>query len=488
MEQHSLKTNTIFNIIKTLTSILFPLITFPYISRVLLPDNVGKINFGSSIVAYFSLMASLGISTHAIRECSAVREDKEKLSSVASQIFSINLVTTIIAYFTLAIALVLFPKLKDYRLLIIIQSLSIVATTFGADWLNTAMEDFKYITIRTVLCQLFSLILMLSFVHKPEDYMKYAVICLISSAGSNIFNIFYRRRYCTIRLIWRIRTEIEWKRHLRPIFLLFVMILAQSLFNNVDVTMLGIIKGDKEVGFYSTAHKVANIIAQVIVSSAWVVMPRISHYFTDNDYERINGLLSKIFGFFALIGLPCIIGTVCVSKELIQIIAGSEYAPSSIALRILMIGYIFDLFGNSFLGNIVCLPLKQEKKYMYIWLTTSVLNIILNFFLIPMYGAAAAAFTTALSYCISLILLIVTNDRRIRINKLYKALLSPIYGCIMIVVVCCLLNFIPNVAIKFALKILISVLVYIAVQFIMKNQLFIEIVGDFKSVKRRFHL
>ena len=163
MKQKSLKKNSILNVIKTLSSIIFPLITFPYISRVLLPTNVGKVNFGSSFISYFSMIASLGITTYAIRECSAVSNDKEKLGKKSSEIFSINICTTIVAYLLLAITLMTFRKLDVYRTLIIIQSTSILFMTLGADWLNTAMEDFKYITIRTLAFQVLSLILIRIF-------------------------------------------------------------------------------------------------------------------------------------------------------------------------------------------------------------------------------------------------------------------------------------------------------------------------------------
>lgn len=150
MSNRSLKINTIFNAIKTFSSIIFPLITFPYISRTLLAENVGKVNFGLSIISYFTLIASLGITTYAIRECAAVREDRKKLSQIASQIFSINIITTFFSYLLLVLTLVFYSKLENYKLLITIQSLSILFATLGTDWINSAMEDFKYITIRTV--------------------------------------------------------------------------------------------------------------------------------------------------------------------------------------------------------------------------------------------------------------------------------------------------------------------------------------------------
>ena len=333
MEQKSIKKNTVFSTIKILSSILFPLITFPCITRVLSTDNVGKINFGLSIVSYFTLISSLGISTHAIRECSAVRENKKKLEQIASQIFTINVLTTIIAYICLAITLLFYSKLADYRCLIIIQSFSIVASMLGTDWLNSAMEDFKYITIRTVCFQLLSLILLFIFVHKPEDYMKYAVISVLASGGASITNIWHRKKYCTVR----ITKDICLKKHLKPIMLLFVMILSQTIFNNLDMTMLGIYVGDAEVGIYSAAHKIYNIVNQLVASLLWVIMPRLSYYFSKNDYNKINELLRKVLGFYFFFGLPCAIGTFFISKDIIIVVAGLDFVDAFSVLRIFMI-------------------------------------------------------------------------------------------------------------------------------------------------------
>ena len=252
MNQPSVKKNTVFNIIKTLSTIIFPLITFPYISRILHAENIGKINFGASIVSYVSLIASLGVTTYAVRECSKVRFDQNRLNETASQIISINIISTCIAYIALFLLLLFWKSVLNYRILILIQSLSILFATLGADWLNTAMEDFKYITIRTFVFQLIALIAMFVFVHKPEHYLVYAIISIISSSGGNIVNIFYRRKYCKIHLT----LKIEWSKHLPPIILLFAMILSQTIFVNVDTTMLGIMRSDFEVGLYSTSTKI----------------------------------------------------------------------------------------------------------------------------------------------------------------------------------------------------------------------------------------
>ena len=354
----SLKINTILNMIKTCSNIIFPLITFPYISRVLMTENVGKVNFGDSYVSYFSLIASLGITTYAIRECAKVRDNREKLEETASQIFSINLCTTGLAYVLLFLSLIIFRRLDVYRNLIMIQSVVIIFTTLGADWLNSAMEDFKYITIRSIIFQIISMILMFTFVKSTSDYMKYAAISVLSTSGYNILNIVYRKKYCDIQFT----LNIPWKKHMIPILLLFVMTLSQTIFNSSDITMLGFFKGDYAVGIYSTATKMEKIISNVVSSIVFVLIPRLSYMFEAEDYNKINMLLRKVLLTFITIGLPCYVGATILAKESILIIAGKGYIEGALTLQILLISFLFSLVGGSFLGNVVLLPSGNEKN------------------------------------------------------------------------------------------------------------------------------
>lgn len=476
----NIKKNTLYNVIKTFTSIAFPLITFPYIYRVLLPPNVGKIEFGLSIVSYFALIASLGISTYAIRECSVVRDNKSKLNDIASQIFSINIITTIIAYVILAVFLVFNRKLETYRILIMIQSLSIVFSTLGADWINSAMEDFKYITIRTVVFQFISVILIYCFIKKPEDYLKYAFISLISSAGANISNIRYRKKFCELRFITNMN-NIEWSKHFVSILYMFVMILSQTIFNSIDKTMLGLMKGDVAVGIYSTANNISNIALQVVTSLLWVVMPRLSYYFSKDEYTDINGLLRKILGFNAVLGIPCVVGTYMISGDIIQIIAGEKYADSAGVLKILMIGFVFTIFGGGFLGNYALLPAKKEKTFMIICLLASLVNAILNFIFIPLYGVYAAAVTTDISALVIMICVFLSVDRRIQINNCLNLVISPIIGCIGIVISCKLCSKIEFLWMRVGVSIFLSVLLYFVVLFICKNELLFDGINFIKN-------
>lgn len=477
MSKASIKKNAIFNAIKTVSGIIFPLITFPYVSRTLLPENIGKINFSGSIVSYFSLIASLGIATHAIRECSGVRNDKNKLNDTASQIFSINLITTCIAYLALGLTLVFCRSLDNYRTLIIIQSLGIFAGTIGANWINSAMEDFKYITLRTMAFQIISLVLMFIFVHKPEDYIKYAVISLVSSAGANITNTWYRRRYCKIRFT----LKIEWRRHMSPIVYLFVMGLATTIFNSVDSTMLGFVCGDAEVGIYGAAHKVYNVIHQLIASLLWVIMPRMSNYFATGKYDEINTLLRKILAFNLVFGLPCAVGCWEIADSVIKVVCGAEFVAAAPVLRIFSLVLIVSLIGGDFLGNAILLPSKQEKYYMIVCIITAIVNVIGNYFFIPMFGARGAAATTlACGVCI-FVLLLIKVDKRIKLGNIGKLFISPLVGCAGIVAVCEICKLISSPLIQVAVSVTCSAIVYFIIQIIMKKRFVTDVLVQLKK-------
>ena len=467
----NLKVNTILNMIKTGSNIVFPLITIPYVLRVLSADNIGKVDFGNSFVSYFSLIASLGISTYAIRECAKVRDDRKKLDRVASQIFSINICTTMIAYILMAISLVIFRKLDSYRTLIIIQSTVILFTTVGADWINTAMEDFVYITLRSVLFQILSLGLMFLFVKTPDDYVKYALITVLSSSGSNISNIIYRKKYCKMRFT----LDIPWKTHMVPILFLFVMSLSQTVFNSADITMLGLMKGNYAVGIYSTAAKIEKVISQVVSSIVMVLIPRLSYMFDSGEYNKINILLRKVLALFITIGLPTCIGAAVMAKEIILIVGGEKYVEATLVLQILLISFLFSLVGGSFLGNIVLLPSGNEKQFMIICCISTGVNVIANAFLIPVFGAYAAAGTTAFSSFLIMIMLIVSVDKRIHIEAIGNLFVAPCVGSIFMSICCVWLKrCIDNLWIKTVMCVLSGVIVYGIIQLTMKNEIVVE--------------
>lgn len=478
----NIKKNTFFNIIKSIFGIIYPLITFPYISRILQTENVGKINFSNSVVSYFSLIASLGVTTYAVRECSKYKDDKDSLSNTASQIFSINIWSTIIAYIALVVTIIAAKPLYNYKVLIIIQSTTILFTTLGADWLNTAMEDFRFIAIRTMSMQIISLLLMFIFVRRTEDYIIYAVISVVASSGANVINIFYRKRYCTTRFV----LHIDWRKHMPPILMLFSLILSQTIYTSSDTTILGLCKGDYQVGLYSTSVKIYNIVNTVVASVAWVVMPQLSANFAKINFEKINSLLKYSLNFIIVLGLPCLVGLNIITKEIIILIAGRTYLGAELSLRILTISLGFS-FISGWIGNMMMLPAGKENICLKASVISAVVNIILNLILIPKWGLNAAAITTAISEFIGIIIKIPYIEKEIKIEGFKNMIEAPIVGSLGILLV--------GVIVKYCLKsqymiaivtIVISCFEYLFVLMVMKNEFAINFLKPvINKIKRR---
>ena len=457
MKKNNIKVNTIYSIIKSVSAILFPLISFPYASRTLLPEGIGKVNFANSIVNYFSLLASLGLNTYAIRECSRVRDCPKDLSKVASELFSINMVTTGLSYVLLGVTLLFARPLDSYRMLIVVQSTTIMFHTLGMEWINSVMEDFRFITLRTVSFQMLALVLMFLLVKTPEDYLKYAMIMVVSQSGANIVNMLYRRKYCHVT----ITRNMQFRRHISPILLLFAMQISQVIFTNADTTMLGLLHSDTEVGIYSTAVKVYNIVSQVVSSILWVVMPRLSLYYAKKDYSLINPLLRKTLGFCLALGLPCITGLNMLSKEIVEIIGGVEYLDAAPVLQILTFSLLFSLIGGNFIGNIIMLPSLREKYFLVACIIAAVANVVLNALLIPTLSVHGAAIATVVSSLIILIVLLPRVEKEIQLGVLGKLVGPPVIGCVFIIVSCMIIkHIIYGLWIRFIIAVGTSVVGY----------------------------
>lgn len=470
MTSQNVKKNTVYSIIKSCAAVIFPLITFPYISRVLQANNVGKVNFSNSIISYFSLIASLGVTTYAIRECAKVKSDKEKLGQVASEIISINICTTVISYILLLILMIFAKPLQGYKYLIIIQSTNILFTTLGADWLNTAMEDFRYITIRTVAFQVIAIVLMFSMVRKPSDYMIYAVIMVIATSGGNIANIFYRKRYCKTQFTFNMNV----KKHMPPILKLFAMLLSQQIFCNSDTTMLGLMHGDYEVGLYGTAVKVYNVVNSLMASITWVVMPKLSCAFAEEDYNSVNNTLEYALNFIITLGAPCVIAMNLLASDIILIVGGKGYLEATMALRILAVTLAISLIWGFFM-NIILLPSGKDGVCLRACIAGAVFNVIVNAILIPRFSIEGAAIATACSQLIGLIFCIPYIDKRVKVN--FKRIIKPpIFGSIVLIIVLIVIRKIVNVMwLRFIFSAGLGSVVYMLVQLLLKNELIVPI-------------
>ena len=275
VKQKSLKLNGILNLIRTFMSLIFPLITFPYTSRIVGPVNIGKISFSTSIIQYFMLLAGLGIGTHATRELSKIRDDYDALSRKTAEFFRLNLFSVAFSYVLFIIALFFVPKFSQYRIILLICSSTIIFLPFGMDYLYNALENFVYITTRTILFQILSIILLFTTVHSEDDDIRYAAINVISSTGSNILNFINLRKHISFKYFF---AKLNITQHLKPVLFLFAMAVASKVYLAIDTSMVGFIRNDYEVGIYTAATKINKMVLAIVTAVTGILLPRLAYY------------------------------------------------------------------------------------------------------------------------------------------------------------------------------------------------------------------
>ncbi len=431
-KRNSLKVNAVLNIIKQCCAIIFPLITFPYVSRTLGVEAYGKVNFSSSIISYISLLAGLGVSSYAVREGARIRDDKNKFEKFASEVFSINVVSTVIAYVLLAILVLFWKKLEPYRVLIVILSINVLLTTLGTDWINTVYEDFLYLTIRYVLCQSIAVVTTLLFVKKPDDVALYAFFSNLGTIFANILNLFYIRR--TLRINVNFTLKMNVKHHFRPIMLLFGNMISSMIYLYSDTTMLGILASDAAVGYYTVSSKIYSLLKQVINAVSNVLTPRLSHDFENKAKKNMTNNINSVLGALLVVVIPITMGMLCMGREIILLIAGKEYLEAYPALSILSVTLVFSTYACIFV-SVIMLAQRKDKEILIASGISAAVNILLNLILIPQYSYNAAAFTTFISECLMLAMGIYYTHHTIKV-EIRKYLVLATIGGIEVQMIC----------------------------------------------------
>ncbi len=384
----SILSSSFFNVIKMFSSLVFPVITFAYASRILGDVGIGQVNFAKSIVSYFVMFAMLGMNYYGTREGAKLRNDRDAFSKFAHEMLLINGITTAIAYALLLISLLCVPKLQEYRTLLLISSAAILLQGLGLEWMYQAIEEYRYIAIRSVVFQLIALAALFLFVRDKDDVIPYGVITVLAGSGSYLFNFLNARKYIQFKRY----DHYEIRRHLKPIFWLFAMAVSIELYTVLDSTMLGFLKGDAAVGRYTAAVKVNKMVVHLITAAGSVLIPRLSFYIRHHEGNKLNQLLETFYNYVFLISVPAAIGLFMLSDDIIVIFSGNGFASAGLTMKILtpiILVITFSIMTN----QQTLIPMGKEKLMLIATSAGAVVNFALNSFLIPLYaenGAAAA--------------------------------------------------------------------------------------------------
>lgn len=469
--------NSAFSVIKTLGSLLFPIITFSYVSRIFLTDGIGRINFASSTVSIFSMLAMLGINYYGIRECSKKRDDKKALSKLFAELLSINLISTLFSYIILFCFVMISPRVGKYQCEIFLFSASIILGAIGVEWLYIAVEDYRYLAIRSIILQAVSLIAVLIFVHRKEDINVYIVINVISSGLISIIGFLHARKYVDFR---RIRL-CDLGTHIRSIFEIFLVSVFIRIFTDMDIVMVGLLSSESEVGLYSASYRISSMLSAIIASATTVVMPKIAYVFEKDDNEKANELLKFSIQYICLIGFPLAVGACVYSKNFIALLSGQSFIEATVSSRILSFRSLISPINGMLLLHYL-IPRNNEKEAIIITAVAAISNIMLNVCLIPSFGALGASVATVFSEIIEFVVMIKYIRRYMRYSYIFEGVVHYIIAVFPVTLISVATLWLKQEVLSIVLGVAITVPVYTGVLGLLKNRYFISGVKMIKGM------
>lgn len=384
-------TNISFNFLIRVTTYLFSFLTLIYITRVLQPDTFGKISFLSSFSSYFVMLASLGMPIYAMRACAEKRESRQELSLVFGELWSINIVLSAVSIALLALFVVFTPKLWENRMLLAIYGSAVIFQMLGCEWLFKGLEKFGLLAEAGAICKAASLLAIIIFIHDREQVVSYAALSVVATYGSSIVCFFAIHRYVDFPS----RLFIN-KKHLKPLFIFFMMSCAVSIYSSLDLTMLGFLKSDYETGLYSIASKGKGVLA-VTGGLVWsAILPTATKLWKDGEKERFESLAIK--SLMGVCTVQTVVAVICIifARYLILFAGGESYLGAINAFRILLLSLI-PIGASNILGGQVLIPAGKEQLLLRAEIAGALFNFFANLLLIPYLAIIGAAITTLIS-------------------------------------------------------------------------------------------
>lgn len=371
--------NYFYNLLLTITNLLFPVLSFPYVSRVLGPEGIGKVQFVFSFAQYFALVASLGIPVYGMKEIARHKNSLEGRSKVFSELIFIYLISTC-CIFTLYLAVIYsFPYFSADRNMYLSASLLVLLGFSYIDWLYTGMEEFKSIALRSVLFKLIGLVLLYLFIHERTDFRHYLYIMMFSFLGNNVLSLFLIRG--RIKLV---TSGLNLSVHLSPLLFILGTSLAASMYTDMDTVLLGFLSSDKTVGLYTAAVKLSKIAIPFVTSMGVILVPKIAQYFAEKKIAEVQLTLNQTFRFLAFFSVPIAFGLALLAPEFLALFSGRDFISAAASMQILAVLPMIIGFGHLFL-YLVLIPAGRNREMFLCVLGGLLVSLILNVLLIPSY-------------------------------------------------------------------------------------------------------
>lgn len=470
MKEKSIKINYLYNMILTCLSLLFPLITAPYVSRILGADNLGKVNFATAFVNWFVIISAFGTATYGLRETAKIKNNRDKLSKLFSELLVIKIITTLIV---ILIYFVIIFNIEKFYLeldLYLIFSLNIILNIFTIDWFYQAIEDYKYITLRSIIFKIISILAMFIFVKKQENYIIYGAISVFALSFSNILNYIYSKNFVSVKL-----KNINIKRHFKKLFVFFLSSLVISCYTILDQVVVGFLVSDSAVAFLSRSKQVVSIGQSVTNALSTVLIPKAAFYY-ENDKKKYKQLIKDSINYIYILALPCTVGIFLLSNEIMLLLGGKTFVQGSSLLSIVALN-VFIVSLGTWNYNQIILPTNNENFGVKVQITMAIVSVVSNFILVPQFGYIGAGISLVLAESSGTIIGIIYTHKlqkyKVFTEEFFKYFISTFFMALIIIAVKTI-NF--NYFITIVISLVVSPLVYFIILIILREKNILQLI------------
>lgn len=453
-----------YTVMYQITILIIPIITIPYVSRVLGSNGIGINAYTNSIIQYFILLGTIGISLYGNRQVAYVRDNKNNLSITFWSIFSLKFITTLISY---VLFLIFLSMVEKYHTIFLIQSIYIIAAAVDISWLYMGLEDFKKTVLRNLLVKVVGVICTFIFVNTTDDLWKYVLILSLSQLLGNLSLWYYLPR--TIN-----KVKVTWCdiiKHIKPSISLFIPQIAIQVYVVLNKIMLGLLSTPSEVGYFDNADKIVKIVMSLATSVGIVMLPRVSNTFARGDMKQVKNYVYKSLDFVSYLAFPLMFGLAAIAGQFAPWFFGQEFSKTGI-LMVIISPIIVIIAWSNVLGNQFLMPIGKVKGYTVSVIIGAIINFILNLLLIPYLQSIGTAIASVLAELTVTIvqMYLVRNDLQILVlfKSVWKYLLS---GLVMFIVIMSIDAFISFGIGTMIVQILLGITIYILMLFILNSQL-----------------
>lgn len=463
MPKKSIAKNYFYNLTYQILILLLPLVTASYLARTLGANAIGIYSYTYTIVNYFVIFGSLGISLYGQREIAYVQNDKSKRKEVFIELVFFRFITLLISTIIYYIVIMRNGEYSQYYKILIFE---LFAAMFDISWFFQGLEEFKKTVIRNILVRLTSVFLIFVFVKTPEDLNKYLTIYALADFIGNLSLWVYLPKYFKGVKI----KNISIAKQIPAILLLFVPQFENKVYNMLDTTMLGNMIADKsEVGYYEQSQKIIRVLLTLVTSLGTVMVPRIANMFATGEKKKISEYMRKSFNFVFLLGFPMMFGLIAISKDFVPLFFGPGYDRVVVLMNIL--SPIILLMGiSNVLGTQFLLPSKKQKEFTVSVTIGIIVNLILNYVLIKFFKAEGACVATIVSQFVVDYVQAKQVKRYINLKKMFRLSYKYIFSGLIMFFSCMIVRLFLSGLICILVQIIVGVIVYFIILIWLKDE------------------